>query len=98
LTDVSEVRIASNISLMMEAVHTSETSVHYVRYIPEGSNLHVNVILTFMPRSSKQSLLFVFSNEIDIGLYLLFVFLLAARFTAFILHGVTYVIQHRKRD
>jgi hypothetical protein len=41
--DVSEVLTASIIRAMMEAVHTSETSVHSDettrRYIPEGSKL-----------------------------------------------------------
>jgi hypothetical protein len=40
-TDVSEIRTASTISLMMEAVHNSETSVYFKettwRYIPEAS-------------------------------------------------------------
>jgi hypothetical protein len=48
LTDVSEVRTASNIKpnivLMMEAVRTSETFVYFNettgRYIPEDSKLH----------------------------------------------------------
>jgi hypothetical protein len=39
LTDISEVRTASIIALMMEAVHTSETLVNFNvitwRYIPE---------------------------------------------------------------
>jgi hypothetical protein len=44
LTQVSEVRNASVIALMMEAVQTSETSVNFNvitrRYIPEDSELH----------------------------------------------------------
>jgi hypothetical protein len=44
LTDVSEVRTASIIALMMEAVRTSETSVNIYlttrHYIPEDSELH----------------------------------------------------------
>jgi hypothetical protein len=44
LTDVSEVRAAPIIALMMEAVHTSETSVNIYlatwQYIPEDSKLH----------------------------------------------------------
>jgi hypothetical protein len=42
-TDVSEVRNVSIITVMMEAVRTSETSVYSKatrRYIPEGSHLH----------------------------------------------------------
>jgi hypothetical protein len=43
LTDISEVQTASIITLMMEVVHTSETSVHFNmtirRYIPEDSKL-----------------------------------------------------------
>jgi hypothetical protein len=43
-TNVSEVRIASVIALMMEAVRTSETSVNINfttrRHIPEDSKLH----------------------------------------------------------
>jgi hypothetical protein len=42
LTDVSEVRAASIIALMMEAAHTSETLVddYFTRqYIPEDSEL-----------------------------------------------------------
>jgi hypothetical protein len=43
LTDVSEVRAAS-IALMMEAAHTSETSIDIQlrtrQYIPEDSELH----------------------------------------------------------
>jgi hypothetical protein len=42
---VSEVRTASTIAVMMEAVRTSETSVYFInkttrRYIPEGCHLH----------------------------------------------------------
>jgi hypothetical protein len=51
-TDVSEVRTASIIrvinaiiTLMMDAAHTSETSVYFNettrRYIPEGYHLHI---------------------------------------------------------
>jgi hypothetical protein len=47
LTDVSEVRTAfimRALALMMEAVHTSETSVNNnlttLRYIPEDSKFH----------------------------------------------------------
>jgi hypothetical protein len=45
LTNVSEVRTASSIiTLVMKAVHTSETSVNFNvttrRYIPEDSKLH----------------------------------------------------------
>jgi hypothetical protein len=44
LTDVSEVRSASIIALMMEEIRTSETSVNFnvttQRYIPEYSKLH----------------------------------------------------------
>jgi hypothetical protein len=44
LTDVSEVRTASIIALMMETVGTSETSVSFNvttrRYIQEDSKLH----------------------------------------------------------
>jgi hypothetical protein len=43
-TDVSEVRAASIIALMMEAARTSETSVNIYlttrQYIPEDSELH----------------------------------------------------------
>jgi hypothetical protein len=43
-TDVSEVRAASIIALMMEAAHTSKTSVviqlRTRQYIPEDSELH----------------------------------------------------------
>jgi len=43
-TDVSQVRAASIIALMMEAAHTSETSVDIQlrtqQYIPEDSELH----------------------------------------------------------
>jgi hypothetical protein len=43
-TDVSEVRAASIIALMMEAARTSETSVEIQlrtrQYIPEDSELH----------------------------------------------------------
>jgi hypothetical protein len=43
-TDVSEVRAASNIALMMEAARTSQTSVDIQfrawQYIPEDSELH----------------------------------------------------------
>jgi hypothetical protein len=43
-TDVSEVRTASIITLMMEAALTFETSVNFNattrRYIPEDSKLH----------------------------------------------------------
>jgi hypothetical protein len=43
-TDVSEIRTASIIALMMKVVRTSETSVYTNkttgRCIPEGSNLH----------------------------------------------------------
>jgi hypothetical protein len=43
LTDISEVRTASIIAPMMEAVSTSETSANFNvttwRYIPEGSKL-----------------------------------------------------------
>jgi len=43
-TDVSEVRAASIIALMMEAARTSETSVDIQlrtrQYIPEDSELH----------------------------------------------------------
>jgi hypothetical protein len=45
LTDISEVRTASIITLMMEAVCTSETSVNFDvttrRYSPEDSKLQV---------------------------------------------------------
>jgi hypothetical protein len=45
LTDVSEVRTASIIALMMEAVRISETSANFNvttwRYIPEDSKLHI---------------------------------------------------------
>jgi hypothetical protein len=48
LTYISEVRTASIIRAMMEAVHTSETSVHFNvtarRYIPEDSKLHAVVM------------------------------------------------------
>jgi hypothetical protein len=48
LTDVSEVRTASIIALMTEALHTSETSVNINlttrRYIPEDSKLNINLI------------------------------------------------------
>jgi hypothetical protein len=44
LTEVSQVRAASIIALMMEAAHTSETSVDIQlrtqQYIPEDSELH----------------------------------------------------------
>jgi hypothetical protein len=43
LTDISEVRTASIIVLMMVAVRTSETLAHFVttrRYIPEYFKLH----------------------------------------------------------
>jgi hypothetical protein len=44
-TDVSEVHIASIIRPVLEAVHTSETSVYSNettrRYIPEGSKLRI---------------------------------------------------------
>jgi hypothetical protein len=43
-TDVSEIRTASIIMAMMEAVRTSETLVHFNvttrRYIPEDSKIH----------------------------------------------------------
>jgi hypothetical protein len=43
-TDISKVRTASIIALMMEAVRTSETLVNFNmttrRYIPEDSNVH----------------------------------------------------------
>jgi hypothetical protein len=43
-TDVSEICAASLIALMMEAAHTSETSVNIQlrtwQYIPEDSELH----------------------------------------------------------
>jgi hypothetical protein len=46
LTDVSEVRIASTIRAMMEAVRTSEMSVNFNvntrRYIPEDSKRHTH--------------------------------------------------------
>jgi hypothetical protein len=46
LTDVSEVRAASIITLMMEAACTSETSVNIQlrtwQYIPEDSELHTH--------------------------------------------------------
>jgi hypothetical protein len=42
-TDVSEVRTASDIALMIEAARTSETSVYFNeitwRFFPEGSDL-----------------------------------------------------------
>jgi predicted secreted protein len=44
LTDVSEARTASSIALIMQAVHTSETSVNIYlttrQYNPEDSELH----------------------------------------------------------
>jgi hypothetical protein len=44
MTDVSEVRTASIIIALIEAVRTSETSVNFTlttrRYIPEDSKLH----------------------------------------------------------
>jgi len=47
LTDVSEVHTASIITLMMEAVSTSETSVNFSvttwRYFPEDSKLHCGI-------------------------------------------------------
>jgi hypothetical protein len=43
-TDVSEVRAASNLALIMEVAHTSETPVDIQlrtwQYIPEDSELH----------------------------------------------------------
>jgi hypothetical protein len=47
-TDVSEVRAASIIALMMEAAHTSGTSVNIQlrtwQYIPEGSELYTRCL------------------------------------------------------
>jgi hypothetical protein len=48
LTDVSEVRAASIIALMMEAARTSETSVNFQlrtrQYIPEDSEPYTHFI------------------------------------------------------
>jgi hypothetical protein len=50
LTDVSEVRTASIIALMMEAVRTSETSINIHlttrQYIPEDSKTSCSFLLT----------------------------------------------------
>jgi hypothetical protein len=58
-TDVSEVRTASIIALMMEAVRTSETSVNtYLttrQYIPEDSKLQ----FLFVPKYSVPSIILV---------------------------------------
>jgi hypothetical protein len=47
-TDISEIRTASIISLMMQAVHNSETSVYFKettwRYIPEASIFMVSAV------------------------------------------------------
>jgi hypothetical protein len=52
LTDVSEVRTASTIALMVEAVRISETSVNIYlttrQYIPEDSKLKKSFCLTFI--------------------------------------------------
>jgi hypothetical protein len=48
MTDVSDVHTASIITLIMEAVLTSETSVNFNvttrHYIPEGSNLKAAIL------------------------------------------------------
>jgi hypothetical protein len=53
LTDVSEVRAASIITLMTEAAHTSETLVYIQlrtqKYIPEDSELHTDTIFILIP-------------------------------------------------
>jgi hypothetical protein len=55
LTDVSE---AMSIALMMEAVHTFETSVNIYlttwQYIPEDSELHCNVLLFYILYQNSQ--------------------------------------------
>jgi hypothetical protein len=54
LTDVSEVRAASIIALMMEAARTSETSVDIKlrtwQYITEDSELHTTRLLKKLPK------------------------------------------------
>jgi hypothetical protein len=60
LTDVSEVRTASIISLMMQAVRTSETSVNIYlttqQFIPEDSTFHSLLLFTKFVKNEKRLL------------------------------------------
>jgi hypothetical protein len=74
----------SFITLQIEAVHISETSVYsnktIRRYIPEGSHLHFNFILPSTPRSFKFSLHFIFQVTI------LYTFLISLAFHSWVVN------------
>jgi hypothetical protein len=72
-TDVSDVRPASIIALMMEAVRTSETSVNIQlrtrQYIPEDAGLHEQIYHKLKPITYDEQIQLNQRNETCISCY-----------------------------